>query len=209
MVKLQRKGKVLRWGLSLPRSSIPHTAKILDEPLISAVAAPYCLWSAAAERLAAAAAERRIAFFAQQVLGQGGLSGELVATAELRPGDVRSELFASEQGRIELSRRVAELTAFTKSIPAAARSSDPAREVLERLQRPRDRGEHGEAAERECQTLAELAVRFPLSDPSVATAVIGMSSREHVRANAEAAARGPLPAHALAPVRAWMARYES
>lgn len=213
MVKLQRKGKVLRWGLALPSSSIAHTAKVLEEPLISAVAAPYCLWSAAAERLAAAAAERQIAFLAQQVMGQGGLSGEVVATAEFPPGDVRSEIFADERGRIELSRRVAELAAFTKSVPTAASSSDAAREALEevrRLQR-HERKEHGnEAADRlapECQTLAELAVRFPISDPHVATAVVGMSSRAHVRENAEAATFGSLPPHALAALRAWMARY--
>lgn len=213
MVQMQRKGKVLRWGLALPFASIPHTAKVLDEPMISAVAAPYCLWSAAAERLAAAAAERQIAFLAQLVMGQGGLSGEIVATAEFPPGDARGEIFSSEPGRVELSRRVAELAAFTKSVPAAARSSDAARGVLEEVRRKQqhERKEHGhEAADRgapECQTLAELAVRFPLSDPHVASAVVGMSSRAHVRQNAEAAALGPLPPHALDAVRGWMARY--
>jgi aryl-alcohol dehydrogenase-like predicted oxidoreductase len=215
MVQMQRKGKVLRWGLALPFSSIAHAEKILDEPLIAAVAAPYCLWSAAAERLAAAAAERQVAFLAQLVMGQGGLSGEIVATAEFPPGDVRGEIFASERGRIELSRRIGELAAFTKSVPAAAQSSDEARQALEEVRRVQrhQRKEHGdEAADRlapECQTLAELAVRFPLSDPNVASAVVGMSSRAHVRQNAEAAALGTLPEHALVALRGWMARYRS
>lgn len=201
MVRMQRKGKVLRWGLSLPLSAVPHAVKILDEPLVSVVAAPYCLWSAAAERLAAAAAERQIAFFAQLVMGQSGLSGELVATAEFRFDDVRGKIFASEPGRVELSRRIAELAAFTKAIPPAAESSEAAKEALERARR--------EPVERECQTMAELAVRFPLSSPHVATAVVGMSSPAHVRANVAAAERGPLPEHALAPVRAWVSRYGS
>jgi aryl-alcohol dehydrogenase-like predicted oxidoreductase len=205
MAHMQKKGKVLRWGLSLPAAALAHTLKILDEPLIAMVAAPYNLWSVAAEKLAAAAVERQVAFLAQQVLGQGGLSGEVVATAVFPPGDVRRELFASEPGRIELSRRVAELAAFTKSIPPAAQSSDAAREALETARR--DLLEGGDGRARECETLAELAVRFAISAPPVTCAMVGMSSVAHVHANADAVERGPLPEHALAPVREWVARY--
>lgn len=199
LVRLQRRGKVLHWGLQLPASAIPHTAKILDEPLITAIAAPYCLWSAAAEGVAAAATERGIAFFAQLVMGQGGLSGEIVATEEFRADDVRSKIFGDEKGRIELSRRIAELAAFTKGIPPAAESSSAAREVLEASRR--------DLANRECETVAELAVRFAISNPSVATAVIGASSAPHLRGNVAAVASGALPEHTMAPLREWIAKY--
>jgi aryl-alcohol dehydrogenase-like predicted oxidoreductase len=199
MHRLQRRGKVLHWGLQLPASALPHTAEILDEPLITAVAAPYGLWSAAAEGVAAAAAERNIAFFAQLVMGQGGLSGEIMAAGELRADDVRSQRFGNAEGRIELSRRIAELAAFTKAIPPAAESSSEAREILEASRR--------DLANRECETVAELAVRFTISNPSVASAVIGTSSAPHLRSNAAAVARGALPEHVMAPLREWMAKY--
>ena len=199
MIRLQRRGKVLHWGLQVPASALPHTVQILDEPLITAVAAPYCLWSAAAAPLVAAAAERGIAFFAQLVMGQGGLSGELVATEEFRHDDVRSKLFGNAEGRIELSRRIAELAAFTKAIPPAAESSSTAREVLEASRR--------DLANRECETVAELAVRFAISNPGVASAVIGASSAPHLRSNAAAVESGALPEHVMAPLREWMAKY--
>jgi aryl-alcohol dehydrogenase-like predicted oxidoreductase len=199
MAQLRRKGKVLHWGLALPAFSVPHCAAVLDEPMISAVAAPLCLWNAAAERLASAAAEREIAFFAEQVMGQGGLSGEITATSVFRHDDVRHTRFADPAGLIELSRRIAELAAFTKSTPPAAESSDAAREVLEAVRRDR--------SERECETLAELAVRFAISSPSVTAAVVGASSAAHVRGNAEAAARGALSARVLEPLRALIDRY--
>lgn len=209
MARLTRKGKVLRWGLELSAGSIPHTEKVLDDPQIAVIGAPYCLWSSAADKLAAMAEERGCAFFARRVMGQGGLSGEIVATREFRPGDIRREIFGStepegevaknEKGMIELSRRIAELAAFTKSIPPAAQSSNPARQALEAARR--------DLANRECETVAELAVRFVVSHRGVASAVIGMSSAAHVRANVAAAVRGPLPDHVLVPLREWVLRY--
>ncbi len=211
MAKLTRKGKVLRWGLELSPGSVPHTEKVLDDPQIAVVGAPYCLWSSASEKLIAAAEERGCAFFARRVMGQGGLSGEIVATREFRPGDIRREIFGSpelddegelaknEKGMIELSRRIAELAAFTKAIAPAAQSSNPAKQALEAARR--------DLSHRECETVAELAVRFVLSARGVSSAVIGMSHAAHVRANVGAAAKGALPEHVLAPLREWVLRY--
>jgi aryl-alcohol dehydrogenase-like predicted oxidoreductase len=199
MAHLRRRGKVLRWGLALPFAAIPHTVAILEEPLIAAIAAPYSLWSAAAATVAQAAAARGVAFLATMVMGQGGLSGEILATSTFRKGDVRAERFVDPERLIELARRIAELAAFTKSIPPAAESCDAARETLE--------GSRRDLADRECETLAELAVRFALSEPSVASAVIGCSSAAHVQANVAAVDRGPLPEHTLAPLAAWLSRY--
>ncbi len=49
--------------------------------------------------------------------------------------------------------------------------------------------------------LAELALRFVLSNPDVATVIPGMRRRRNVRANVAAAARGPLPGGLLEQLR--------
>jgi aryl-alcohol dehydrogenase-like predicted oxidoreductase len=199
MAQLKRRGKVLHWGLALPLPAVAHATAILDDPLITAIAAPYSLWSEASATLAQAAAQRGIAFLATMVMGQGGLSGEILATATFRPGDLRNQRFADPVLKIELSRRIAEFAAFTKSIPIAAESSDAARATLETSRR--------DLKDRECETMPELALRFALSHPAVTAAILGCSSVEHIRANVAAEQLGPLPEHVLSPLRALMAKY--
>ena len=47
----------------------------------------------------------------------------------------------------------------------------------------------------------ELALRFTLSQPGVTTAIVGTTNPANARANAEAAAKGPLPADVVARIR--------
>jgi aryl-alcohol dehydrogenase-like predicted oxidoreductase len=54
----------------------------------------------------------------------------------------------------------------------------------------------------EGSTMAELALRFVLSNPDVCTVIPGMRRRSHVESNAAAAAAGPLPSGVLAALRA-------
>ena len=54
----------------------------------------------------------------------------------------------------------------------------------------------------EGQTMAQLALRFILSNPDVTTAIPGTRQPEHLEANAAAAAAGPLPADVVAALRA-------
>lgn len=198
MAELQRRGKVLRWGLCVPRPCVAHATGVLSEPLIAAVAAPYSVWTQSASALASAATAHGVAFLAQGVMGQGGLSGEIVAGGRFRLGDVRGERFADPRGLVELSRRIAELAAFTKEIPPAAESSDAGRAALERSRRDPEL--------RECHSMAELALRFVLSDPAVTVAVLGCSSVEHVQKGLTATARGALPDVILARVRETIGR---
>lgn len=51
------------------------------------------------------------------------------------------------------------------------------------------------------ETLAQLALRFILSNPDVTTVIPGMRRPEHLAANVAAAAAGPLPADLLAALR--------
>ena len=50
--------------------------------------------------------------------------------------------------------------------------------------------------------MSELALRFVLTNPDVATVIPGIRSRRHVQANADAAAAGPLHADVVAELRA-------
>ncbi len=54
----------------------------------------------------------------------------------------------------------------------------------------------------EGMTMSDLALRFVLTNPDVATVIPGMRSRSHVQANADAAAAGPLPADLVESLRA-------
>jgi aryl-alcohol dehydrogenase-like predicted oxidoreductase len=47
----------------------------------------------------------------------------------------------------------------------------------------------------------ELAMRFTLSQPAVATAIVGTTNREHAMANLEVAAKGPLDESVLSTLR--------
>ncbi|MDK0748953.1 aldo/keto reductase, partial [Clostridium perfringens] len=54
----------------------------------------------------------------------------------------------------------------------------------------------------EGETMAQLALRFVLSNPDVATVIPGMRTPEHLVQNVAAAEAGPLPADLLAALRA-------
>jgi aryl-alcohol dehydrogenase-like predicted oxidoreductase len=66
--------------------------------------------------------------------------------------------------------------------------------TVERVARLRDDVPHG-------MTMAELALRFVLTSPDVATVIPGMRTRRHVQANADAALAGPLDPSTVADLR--------
>ena len=55
----------------------------------------------------------------------------------------------------------------------------------------------------------EIALRFTLSIPGVHTAIIGTTNPEHVAANIEIAAKGPLPQKTVEELRQVFHRAES
>lgn len=57
------------------------------------------------------------------------------------------------------------------------------------------------ALEAETPRVAETALRFALSQPAVSTVAVGMTSRDHVTANLEAAEMGPLDAETIGSLR--------
>ena len=52
------------------------------------------------------------------------------------------------------------------------------------------------------ETLAEAAIRFVISHPSVSTALVGTSNQQQLEAAVAAVERGPLPAPVLARIAA-------
>jgi aryl-alcohol dehydrogenase-like predicted oxidoreductase len=59
-----------------------------------------------------------------------------------------------------------------------------------------------ELLDQEVETLPELALRFCLSSPAVSTVIPGMRRPAHVRENAAASAKGPLPPRLLSRLTA-------
>jgi len=53
----------------------------------------------------------------------------------------------------------------------------------------------------------EVALRFAVYEPGVNGAIVGSSSLEHLRADVDAVARGPLPAELVEALHAWFAEH--
>ena len=145
--RLVREGKVLRWGAELAALD-DETAELAREPWLCALALPYSACERDAEPVIAAALEQHRAVLARRPLAGGGLAGALGPGAPLAPRDERRAL--NLEPFAVVAARLAPLVAHE---PAAARSSDAARQAREAARRP----EHVEA-----QTLAELALRYAL-----------------------------------------------
>ena len=140
-----------------PVANPDATARLLDEPWLASINAPFNLCERAAETLIAPAREKSIAILARRPLAGGALAGELGPGMKLKVADDRRTLDASTLERIAVG--VARLAALTRREPPAARSCDAAKMQLERNVRP-------EAVE--AQTVAELALRYVLDRGAIA-----------------------------------------
>jgi aryl-alcohol dehydrogenase-like predicted oxidoreductase len=168
--RLVREGKVLAWGASLAVLE-DDTPALCDEPWLSAVHVPYSL----CEREAEAVLGKRVAVLAARPLAGGALAGALGPGARLPPADDRRAIASAQLERIAVG--IAKLAAYVKREPAAARSCDAARAQLERNVR---------IPERECETVAELALRYVIDRGAIA--LPRLHRREHVPAAIAAAA---------------------
>jgi aryl-alcohol dehydrogenase-like predicted oxidoreductase len=138
-------------AVAAPAALHPVTA-LAGEPWLAAIAAPFHLCDRrAAALVGGAAGARRPALLARAPLAGGALAGRLGPGAPLAPADDRRALSARTLERIAVG--CAELAPLVAREPAAARSCDAARAVLERGARP---------PAVEAATLAELALRYAL-----------------------------------------------
>lgn len=175
--RLVREGKVLAWGAMLDEPGDDAAPALAAEPWLAALSVVYHLCDRRAEPLFDAAGKRELAILARQPLAGGALTGNLGPGVRLPPRDDRGALDDAALERIAAA--TAALAPLVKQQPPAARSSDGARRIAERAERP----EH-----LECHDVAELALRFAIDRAGVA--LPRLHRREHL-IGAVAAANAP------------------
>jgi aryl-alcohol dehydrogenase-like predicted oxidoreductase len=144
--RLVREGKVLAWG-----AIVDHTTPLV-EPWLSSLAIDFSLCARGSAAVLEASATHAI--FARRVLAGGALAGTLGPGVLLSRNDDRHGV---DLDAIALG--VAKLARFVKRPPPAARASEAARAIAETAERP----DHVE-----CETLAELALRYAIDRGAIA-----------------------------------------
>jgi aryl-alcohol dehydrogenase-like predicted oxidoreductase len=134
----------------------PRVAALLGESWLCALSVPLSLCERAGQSLLAPAAAHRVAVLARRPLAGGGLAGALGPGVALPRGDDRRTLDLAELERVAVA--AAKLAALVRREPPAARSCEAARAQLERNPR----------LERECDTVAELALRVWIDRGAIA-----------------------------------------
>lgn len=186
--RLIREGKVLHWGAIVPRSDHPDPDTTLaTESWLATLQLVFHLADRSAEPWIAAARANKLGVLARQPLAGGALAGALGPGAKLAITDDRRTLEPPALERISVA--VAKLAAFVRREPAAARSSEAAKQALERGERP---------PELECTTVAELALRFVIDRGVIA--LPRMHRAEHVLEAISAGSAPPLSRDLLARI---------
>ncbi len=175
MERLVHEGKVLRWGVIATAPA--ETADILGDPLIATVQVQLDLFDQRNAAVLGRAKAHEVAVIIRAPLATGALGGDLGATTTFPPLDARHHRF--DPARLaELAVRIARLATLVGHPPPAAYSSPGARAVTEPAARHR-----GSIDDLEIDTVAELALRYLLDLPEVATVLVGTRTAEHLRAN--------------------------
>jgi aryl-alcohol dehydrogenase-like predicted oxidoreductase len=213
LARLRDEGKLLAWGVSLddlatpppiiigqrppPAPTGPYDTAAALAPLLTAadlatLAVPYHLWHRLAAPLAATLAAAataepkapRVALLARAPLGRGALGGDLAPGVRLAVRDDRlGTLTPPRLAAIALA--LAPLAALVRDPPPAVRGGEAATAYARALP--------GRPPHLPCHTVAELALRWLLSQPGVTTALPLLSSPAHLEAAVIAAAAPPLP----------------
>jgi aryl-alcohol dehydrogenase-like predicted oxidoreductase len=147
--RLVQEGKVVRWGLVIDNIE-DDTVELVDEDF-SSLQLTFNLCDRAAEPVIAAALKKQIAVLARRPLAGGALAGSIGPGMKLARIDDR---LAIDDAQLEkIAAAVARLAAFVKIVPPAARSCEAGQQALEAALK--NRPDHIE-----CETIAELALRF-------------------------------------------------
>ena len=185
--RLIGEGKVLAWGAMLDEPGDEAAPALVAEPWLTAVSVVYHLCDRRAEPLFEAAIKRELAILARYPLAGGALTGELGPGVSLRPRDDRNALEPAALEHIAVV--AARLAVLVKHEPPAVRASEAARQIFERARRP---------VHLECDTVAELALRFVLDRGAIA--LPRLHRREHILPAIAAAAAPPLSAELVARI---------
>lgn len=184
--RLVQEGKVLAWGALLDEPGDDAAPALVAEPWLAALSVVYHLCERGAEPLFDAAARRELAVLARQPLAGGALAGGLGPGVSLALHDDRRALDTAALERAAVA--VARLAPLVEHEPAAARSCDAARQILERAP-PR-------ADDVECRDVADLALRFVIDRAGVA--LPRLHRGDHLASAVAAAAAPPLSAALVA-----------
>ncbi len=184
--RLVREGKVLRWGALL---ELPDDRDTCDRELEAAakLAEPFVALSitfSACDRRALPLLAGELPVFARTPFAGGALAGALGPGMRLGGHDERKAIDAGTLERIAAG--LARLSPLVRDVPAAARSCDAGREILERDPRRDDI---------EVTDVAELALRYAIDRGAIA--MPRLHRAEHVAGAIAAATASPLPSTTL------------
>jgi len=185
--RLVTAGKVLRWaGLVDQLADATDLAKEAWLCALSVVLGP-C--ERASEALIDAAAATHMAILARRPLAGGALAGALGPGVKLAVGDDRRTL--DDDPLEHLAVGAARLAVLVKRTPPAATSCKAARAVLESAPR---------RVHVECESLAELALRWTIDHRGVTCVLPRLHATAHVGEAIAAALANPLPADVIEAV---------
>lgn len=155
-------------GISINRWEPWNGVRAVTSGIIDSVQVIYNIFDQNPEdELFPACAEENVAVIARVPFDEGTLTGKLTKESKWPEGDWRNTYFVAE------------------NLMASVERADRLKKLLEEWNRER-RGE------REL-TMPEMAIRFILSNPIVATIIPGMRKLNHVESNIVASEAGPLP----------------
>ena len=162
MQRLIKEGKVLTWGLCLPPGTTETGLRGMEDDLIMSIGVVYNVFEqGCAAAILPRARAREVGVIACAPLDEGSLTGTLTRDTRFPPGDFRARYFGPNRGNNDRGNN----DRGNDRLAQAVARADAVRPLL------------GD----EARDLAELALRFCLSDPAVTAAVPGMRRREHVR----------------------------
>jgi len=165
---LRRQGLTKGFGISINRWEPWNGVRAVRSGLIDSVQVIYNIFDQNPEDdLFPACQEMNVAVIARVPFDEGTLTGTLTKESSWPEGDWRNTYFVPEN-----------------LIPSVERAG-----ALKELLREWNRSHAGEPQ----ITMAELALRFILSNPSVGTTIPGMRKLHHVESNIAASDAGPLP----------------
>jgi len=173
---LRRQGLTKGFGISINRWEPWNGVRAVKSGLIDSVQVIYNIFDQNPEDdLIPACQEMNVAVIARVPFDEGTLTGTLTKESSWPEGDWRSTYFVPEN-----------------LIPSVERA-----DVLKELLQNWNRSHAGEPQ----ITMTELALRFILSNPTVATIIPGMRKLHHVESNIAASDAEPLPDELRAELR--------
>ncbi len=161
------------------RPPSPWPGSLASETWLSSISVPYSACERGIEIVLPTLASSSLVVLARRPLAGGTLAGHVAPGMRAKPTDDRRAIDGATLDRIAVA--IARLGRHVKIAPAAATSTDAAKQMLERACRP----EHAEAT-----TIAELALRYVLDHGVVA--LPRLHRRDHVIASLACLGAPPL-----------------